>query len=174
MKLFFLAVLLSFTAAVYASDSTALFQKADELTAQKKYNSAFKLLSDSDGKGTKSDVVVKEASIAMKYFAQSIMHQAFGFADLEPGQTIEDVRGKPGSYSLYQLPLDKILGELIANLKTQTTWQSTTSLTLGEMKTADEAHRELLLQRLTTIENQVQALERELQGLRLQLAGNGK
>ena len=114
MKLFILAAMLFSAAAVHASDSTELFRKADELTAQKKYNSAFKLLSENDGKGTKSDVVVKEADIALKYFAQSIMHQAFGFVDLEPGQTIEDVRGKPGSYSLYQLPLDKILGELIA------------------------------------------------------------
>lgn len=114
MKPFILAVLLSFAAGVNASDDTGLFRKADDLVAQKKYNSAFKLLSDSDGEGTRSAVVVKEAEIAMKYFAQSIMHQSFAFVDLKPGQDLMDVRGKSGSYSIYTFPVDKVLGDLIA------------------------------------------------------------
>lgn len=97
----------------YPTAATDIIKNADDLIAKKKYNSAFQLLLRNDENKTDIDVVLKKIDIALNYFAQSIMHQQFALVDIDENRDIMDVRGKPGSYSLYTLPVDTILSELI-------------------------------------------------------------
>jgi tetratricopeptide (TPR) repeat protein len=67
------------------------FAEVDKLIADKKYSTAFKLLSDmNDGKS--EDVLVKQFRFVTEYFIQSTMHQMFLFKDLDPGESILELR----------------------------------------------------------------------------------
>ncbi len=99
---------------VFAEESKEVLGKANQLIKEKQYNSAFKLLGDADPKEENPEIFLKQVEIALNYFGVSTMHQMFGFRDLGPGETIEDIRGKEGVYSYYRLEINKVLETLIA------------------------------------------------------------
>jgi tetratricopeptide (TPR) repeat protein len=113
MKKIIVAALIIISSSVYADSGSRILSEADSLISQKKYNSAFMLLLKNDNDKKDSDVVLKELDLLLNYFAQSIMHEMFGLADIRPDQDIMDVRGKPGSWDMYSFPAEKILADLI-------------------------------------------------------------
>ncbi len=104
-----------------AADNQKLLNEADQLISAKQYDSAFSLLNEADKNGDNPEIVLKQIEIALNYFATSTMHQMFGFKNLQPGDTIESIRGKSGVYSYYKFEIDKILDKLIA--KYPENWQ---------------------------------------------------
>ncbi|HBE79250.1 MAG TPA: hypothetical protein DDW65_15980, partial [Firmicutes bacterium] len=120
--LFIATFLLIFaTGLVLAADTQKILEEADQLIKAGQYDTAFKLLSEADKKSENPEIVLKQVDIALNYFAVSTMHQMFAFKDLQPGETIEDIRGNEesesesggGVYSYYQFEIDKILNKLI-------------------------------------------------------------
>lgn len=96
-----------------AQTETATIEKAKELVANKKYETAFKMLHDFDPNNEKPDIVLLKEDIALNYFVTSIMHKMFAFKDLEANEEIMDYRGKNGSFGIYSFSIDSILGNLI-------------------------------------------------------------
>ncbi|MBK6901470.1 MAG: hypothetical protein IPH04_01315 [Saprospirales bacterium] len=88
-------------------------QKANDLIAAKKYESAFKLLDSFDPDNTIPDIVLLKTDIALNYFVTSIMHQMFSFRDLESDEDIMDFRGSEGSFNAQMFQIDSILEGLI-------------------------------------------------------------
>jgi tetratricopeptide (TPR) repeat protein len=113
MKYLITCFLLILTASMYASTTGDILKQADDLIAKKKYESAYKVLSDYDKNMENPDIVVKEVDIVLNYFVQSIMHQMFALTDLDENDDIMTVRGRPGEYTSVSFQVDKILNELI-------------------------------------------------------------
>lgn len=107
--LFFL--LYAFT--TYAQTEAETIARAKELMANKKYESAFKLLQDYDPKNAHTDIVLMKEDIALNYFVTSMMHHMFAFKDLAVDEDIMDYRGKEGEFGMYYFEIDKVLDSLI-------------------------------------------------------------
>ena len=72
--------------------------QVDNLISQKKYRTAFDLVSGLTPQN--SETLAKQVEIAISYFAQSIMHTMFAFKDLDEGETLHDVRTGGGPYNV--------------------------------------------------------------------------
>lgn len=70
----------------------ALVAKAEELAAQGKWLSAWKALSEFDEAGADPFVLAEKIRIALDGYAQTAFHMAFGFVDLEEGQSLDLAR----------------------------------------------------------------------------------
>ena len=103
--------LLSLT--VFGQTETETIKKANDLIANKKYESAFKLLDKFDPENSKPDIVLLKVDIVLNYFVTSIMHQVFALKDLEKKEDIMDYRGREGSFGMQMFQVDSILGKLI-------------------------------------------------------------
>ena len=103
--------LLSLT--TFGQTETETIKKANDLIANKKYESAFNLLDDFDKENNKPDIVLLKEDIVLNYFVTSINHQIFGLKDLEKNEDIMDYRGHTGSFSTHMFQVDSILGRLI-------------------------------------------------------------
>lgn len=87
--------------------------EADSLVKIKKYSTAFKLLDELSNSNNDPAIVIKKVDIALNYFVLSIMHQIFSFKDLEVNESIDDYRGKAGSYNnVYSFQIDSLLTQL--------------------------------------------------------------
>jgi len=107
----FWVLLISLT--VFGQTETETIKKANDLIANKKYESAFKLLDNFDKKNSKPDIVLLKEDIVLNYFVTSIMHQMFGLKDLEKNENIMDYRGRAGSSDTHVFSADSILENLI-------------------------------------------------------------
>ena len=96
-----------------AQSSKKILEETEQLLADKKYNSAFKLLMQKDPENNQPDIVIKKIEIALDYYVNSIMHQIFSFKDLESYQDIADIRGKEGTYDMYAFNIGDVLDSLI-------------------------------------------------------------
>jgi len=98
---------------VLGQSETDIISKANDLVADKKYASAFKVLSDFDSESKKPDIVLLKEDIALNYFVTSIMHQMFAFKDLEKNEEVQNYRGKQGKFDMFKFPINEILDRLI-------------------------------------------------------------
>jgi len=112
-KLTILLILTIFTLTVFGQTDTETIKTANDLIANKKYESAFKLLNSFDPKNGKPDIVLLKEDIALNYFVTSLMHQMFALKDLEKNENVLDYRGKEGSFGMYRFEIDKVLDSLI-------------------------------------------------------------
>jgi len=112
-KLLSIILLISFEISTFGQSNSDVINNAKNLIADKKYDSAYKLLDKSDSKNEIPDIVLLKEEIALNYFVTSIMHQVFGLKDLNPNETIWDYRGKPGEYNMISFPVNEILDKLI-------------------------------------------------------------
>lgn len=95
----FMLLLLMGTASVAAQSERDLLAEADSLVAARQYASAFELLSGADNASPRT--LARQIDIAVDYFAQSIMHQMFAFKDLEPGESLMNVRRGSGDFTMH-------------------------------------------------------------------------
>lgn len=112
-KLTTLLILAIFTLPVFGQTEAETIKSANELIANKKYESAFKLLHRFDPGNGKPEIVLLKEDIALNYFVTSIMHQLFAFKDLEKSENIMDYRGSEGSFESHVFVIDKVLDSLI-------------------------------------------------------------
>ena len=109
-----LLFLFTFSAlACYGQQETDIIAQANRLVADKKYESAFKLLQAYDSANVKPDIFLMKEEILLNYFVTSLMHQAFALMDIKKNEDIMDYRGKKGSYSMYGIEIDSVLLRLI-------------------------------------------------------------
>src|SRR3982074_3412309 len=80
--------------------STASLDEARRLAGEKKYESAMAML---DQLERKPAVLVERIKTALDGYAMCVQGDFFALRDLEPGETIERVRGTPGSYKMHAL-----------------------------------------------------------------------
>jgi len=86
--------------------------QAAKLEAAKKYESAYTVLDQADPQNQQPDVVLQKEKLLLRYYLVAINFQAFGLKDLGPGETVEQLRGQKGQYSLHQLDIPKTLAQL--------------------------------------------------------------
>ena len=113
MKRVTVVFLTLFSLTVFGQTETETIKKANDLIANKKYETAFKLLDDFDKENSKPDIVLLKADIVLNYFVTSIMHQIFALKDLEKNEDIMDYRGREGLFGMQMFQVDSILGKLI-------------------------------------------------------------
>ena len=113
MKRVTVVFLTLFSLTVFGQTEIETIKKANDLIANKKYETAFKLLDDFDKENSKPDIVLLKVDILLNYFVSSIMHQMFALKDLKPNENIMDYRGKQGSFGMQMFQVDSILGKLI-------------------------------------------------------------
>jgi hypothetical protein len=106
------ATLMASTNAQAQTPETAVLQQAEQLIKQKKYESAYRALDKLDPKNGRTAVLLKKEDLVLNYYVQSINHQLFALKDLKPNQDVEELRGRPGSYGMYALPLAELLDSL--------------------------------------------------------------
>lgn len=94
-----------------------LLARVEVLIDERKYASAFSMLEETSPKGPA--LLAKQVEVGISYFAQSVMHRVFTFKDLEPGETLEQVRiaGTGGQMHAFDpeallLPLLEEYGEI--------------------------------------------------------------
>jgi tetratricopeptide (TPR) repeat protein len=107
----FLAFLLTFTAAVAQVDKaeTATLKQANDLVAQRKYNSAFALLQQFDRKHTRPAVAMRKQEIALSYHITTRDYQTFTLKDLALVESLEQMRAQRSYDSAYRFPIEEVL-----------------------------------------------------------------
>jgi tetratricopeptide (TPR) repeat protein len=115
MKQLFIYILTFFVLnPLFAQNVDSLLQANQQLVKERKYATAYKQLEVFDRYNKNVEVVLAKLDLALNYFATSIMHQFFGFADLEKGQSLDSLRTKSaGTYDLYILKADLVLDSLL-------------------------------------------------------------
>lgn len=87
---------------------------ADRLIKEKKYKSAYELLDRFDKNNKMPGIVLKKTDLALKFFAKSLMHRSFAFADIENSRDLEYYRNNEWDYKLNKFRIDEELKKLIA------------------------------------------------------------
>jgi tetratricopeptide (TPR) repeat protein len=94
-----------------AAPPTVLTQAA-KLEAEKKYEAAYRVLDEADPKDQQPAVLLQKEKLLLDYYLITINFQAFGLKDLAPNETVEQLRGKNGQYSMHLLDIPKQLTRL--------------------------------------------------------------
>jgi hypothetical protein len=92
-------ILALMAASLAASADPARIAACDRLVAERKYLSAYQSL----GPTSEDDeaAIAKRVELCINYFAQSIDHRIFAFADLKEGESLGALRGGTGSFSMF-------------------------------------------------------------------------
>ncbi|MBF9141806.1 tetratricopeptide repeat protein [Hymenobacter properus] len=86
--------------------------QAAKLEAEKKYESACKILDQADPQNQQPAVVLEKEKLLLRYYLIAINFKAFGLKDLAPGETVERLRGQQGKYSMHLLDIPATLAQL--------------------------------------------------------------
>ncbi len=70
-------------------------------------------LEKADPNNKSTEVFLTKFNLALNLYAVQLQYERFGFVNLQPGQSVEDFRGKAGTYTLYSLKAADILDSLI-------------------------------------------------------------
>ena len=92
-------------AAAPAASLTAL-RAAESLAENGRWSSAFKSLGEFDKTDADPFVLALKISIVLRGSVRSDLHKAFGLVDLQPGQTLEELRSTDGNYE--RIPFDPV------------------------------------------------------------------
>jgi tetratricopeptide (TPR) repeat protein len=115
MKKFTFCLLLSFAVGTFSfsQNTEQVLEQSRELIGQKKYATAFKTLNEFDPKNGKPDVLIAKVDLALKYHVNTIMHQFFSFADIQPAEDILQYRAAGGNYELKMFSIQGALDSLM-------------------------------------------------------------
>ncbi|RSK37557.1 tetratricopeptide repeat protein [Hymenobacter metallilatus] len=155
MRLYLLPLALglaSHTAVAQASTATTL-TRAAQLVKEQKYESAFDVLDKADPKNQQPELLLAKEKLVLDYYLISMGHQGFGLRDLAPGETVEQLRGKEGSYAMHLLNLPLELGRLQRKFPTNYAlskglgdyWYAVLSCGCGEKDKPEELKQDLVL-----------------------------
>ncbi|AHJ99743.1 tetratricopeptide repeat protein [Hymenobacter swuensis] len=86
--------------------------QAAQLTQEKKYQSAFEVLDKADPKNQLPEVLLAKEKLLLDNYLISLNFQGFGLRNLKPTETVEQLRGKEGDYSMHLLNLPLELNRL--------------------------------------------------------------
>ena len=89
--------------------------RADELVAQQKYLSAYRLLDRYDPRNEVADIVLKKTDIVLNYYVVNMMGQIFALKDIPEGRSLLDYRGKEGISDCFFFSADTVLMRLAAH-----------------------------------------------------------
>lgn len=92
--------------------SNPLVQQAEKLVQEKKYESAYKLLDKADPKNLQPEVLLAKERVVLENYLMSMNHRMFALKDLQPSETVQQLRGKAGNYSMYSLDIPLELNRL--------------------------------------------------------------
>ena len=84
--------------AAAAADCRNALEKAESLSEQGKWKSAFQALEDFDKANADPYALAMKTSILLRGAVRSDMNRAFGLADLAEGQSLEELRNGEGDY----------------------------------------------------------------------------
>ena len=90
-------------------------QQAEQMVAQRQYESAFYLLDQADPTNDNPAILQKKTDIVFSFFAQSIMHQVFSLKDLAEGENLDDVRVTFEEGNVFAFDVDSLTKRLLAN-----------------------------------------------------------
>lgn len=76
----------------HAQTNLAFLQKADDLVAQRKYESAFRYLQEKDPKNQQLAMVLKKAEVALNYNLTTRQYLTFTFRDLALTDNLDEMR----------------------------------------------------------------------------------
>lgn len=85
--------------------------KFDALIKDKKYLSAATLISNDRTLLDDSSLVRKYVDLLTDYYVITIGGRVFAMKDLEPGENIEDIRGKQGGYTMISGDVEKLVAD---------------------------------------------------------------
>ncbi|MCP4132940.1 MAG: tetratricopeptide repeat protein [bacterium] len=109
-----ITLLLSVSSIVFADDDKKIIAKANDLIKQRKYETAFTVLSGYDKNNSKPAIVIAKTELVLAYFVQSINHQLFALKDLNGDESIMGLRQSPtGSYAMISLDIPALYEPLI-------------------------------------------------------------
>lgn len=91
------------------------FDEIDKAIEDRKYSTAFQLLSDLDPENKNPEAFRRKIDICIDNYIMSMGHQMFALKNLEPGEEINKLRGRDGSYDMYSLDVATIATQLIAD-----------------------------------------------------------
>ena len=94
------------------SGGPAALEQAAKLEAEKKYEAAYQVLDKADPKDLQPAVFLQKEKLLLDYYLISLNFQGFGLKDLAPGETVGQLRGKEGSYSMHLLDIPQKLAQL--------------------------------------------------------------
>ena len=97
----------------YSQSPADIIQAAEKLESNRQYFSAFDTLIQADPEHQNPDLVLKKVELTLAYFTVSVMHQAFGFADLKPEDDLYELRGKAKANKIFDFKINFILDSLI-------------------------------------------------------------
>jgi hypothetical protein len=93
---------------------TQVLQQASDLMAERKYESAFKLLNQYDPRHRRPAIVLKQTELALNYHLRSRELEGFGFRDLAPLERLDSLRLK---YTRAAIPYPFAVEPILLNLK---------------------------------------------------------
>lgn len=96
----------------YGQAAPAALAQAAKLEAAKKYEAAYKVLDKADPKDQQPAVLLQKEKLLLDYYLIAINFQGFGLKDLGPTETVQQLRGKEGQYSMHLLDIPKQLTQL--------------------------------------------------------------
>ncbi len=109
----FLTIILAIIFHVATFGQSKTLKKAEKLIDNKQYESAIHILNEADPENENPKIVIAKTDLFLDYFVSSVMHQMFALTDLEEYQTIMDVRGSEGEFTMFSFKADSILLALI-------------------------------------------------------------
>jgi tetratricopeptide (TPR) repeat protein len=102
----------------YGQSQSDVIKRANYLIANKRYESAFRLLRNFDSNNQMPDIVLLREDIALNFYVSTTEHQSFSFKDLRGNEDVTDYRSREGSYAGYNFPVNKILDNLVNSYPT--------------------------------------------------------
>ncbi|MBC6991798.1 tetratricopeptide repeat protein [Hymenobacter sp. BT491] len=97
---------------VWGQTNMAVLRKADDLVAEKKYESAFKLLNDYDPKNAQPAVALKKEEIVLNYSIASSNYRSFTFKDLSTLESLEENQEHEAPGTRYRFRVRAVLDSL--------------------------------------------------------------
>lgn len=101
------------TPAFCLADKSKDIKKAESLIKDRQYMSAFEVLQEADPDNASADVAMVKSDIVIKYFLHSINCRMFSLKDLEPSESVEQLRGKSGTSRMVIFDPGEVLGTLV-------------------------------------------------------------
>lgn len=113
MKTVLLIGFLTISYSLFSQSNSEILKKANDLIANKKYSTAFKVLNEYDHENNNPEIVLLKERIVLDYFVTSIMHKFFALKDLQPEENIMQYRGQRGQFEMFSFQIDSLLDRLI-------------------------------------------------------------